>query len=162
MTESRPFDLPRWRQTFSLFDQDGIGMISLSDFGCLLRCLDYNPTELQVSEILNAIDSDGSGMMAFHEFVALMHGHAHKLAPVKNDLKMIEGLFRSFDPYHTGSIQAQHLARLLTEYGEPFAMIDAQAFMQELTFTSDERIEIKDLIQHCVDTSSIQVDDSID
>lgn len=61
-----------FREAFSLFDKDGDGSISARELGIVLRSLGQNPTEKELSELINDIDEDSSGTIDFAEFLNLM------------------------------------------------------------------------------------------
>lgn len=61
-----------YKEAFSLFDKDGDGIIKVVDLGLLVRSLNLNPTESEISEMQNDVDPDGTGKVDFPEFISLM------------------------------------------------------------------------------------------
>ena len=47
------------QEAFRLFDQDGDGIVSSKDIGCVMRSLGMAPTEAELQEMINEVDTDG-------------------------------------------------------------------------------------------------------
>jgi len=58
------------REIFSHYDADGNGTIERSEFANLLRALDADMSEEEVSAGLEALDDNHNGRIDFDEFVA--------------------------------------------------------------------------------------------
>lgn len=57
------------RDSFSLFDKDGDGTITTKELGTVLRSFGQHPTEEELQDLINGMDSDGSGTIDFPEFL---------------------------------------------------------------------------------------------
>lgn len=53
------FDISEFKEAFSLFDKDGDGTISVKELGTAMRSLGQNPTEQEIKEMINEVDTDG-------------------------------------------------------------------------------------------------------
>ena len=62
-----------WKEAFSIFDKGGDGTISAAELGSVIRSLGQNPTEAEIKEMIQQRDIDGSGVIEFNEFVAMMY-----------------------------------------------------------------------------------------
>ncbi|XP_023348679.1 troponin C [Eurytemora carolleeae] len=60
------------KEAFRLFDYEGFGYITVETFRTILRELDDDWTEDDISGIISDIDIDGSGTIDFEEFVKIM------------------------------------------------------------------------------------------
>lgn len=72
MAENRLTDdeLAEIREIFNHYDEDKNGTIERPEFAHLLKALDANMTEEEVSAGLDALDDNHNGKIDFDEFVA--------------------------------------------------------------------------------------------
>jgi len=49
-----------FREAFSLFDKDGDGTITTKELGTVLRSMGQNPTEKEIEDMMNEVDTDGT------------------------------------------------------------------------------------------------------
>ena len=66
--------LELFRDTFVIFDKDGDGTIDSKELSTVLKSMGYNPTIEEIKEMVEDVDSDGSGSIEFLEFLLLMGG----------------------------------------------------------------------------------------
>ena len=66
--------LELFRDTFVIFDKDGDGTIDSKELSTVLKSMGYNPTHEEIKEMVEDVDSDGSGSIEFLEFLLLMGG----------------------------------------------------------------------------------------
>ena len=55
-----------------MFDQDGDGTITTEEMGTVMRSLGQNPTEHEIKEIVQELDTTNSGTLEFPEFLTMM------------------------------------------------------------------------------------------
>lgn len=51
------------KDSFSLFDVNGDGTITVAEIGTVLRSLGQNPTEADIELLVNSMDKDGKHMV---------------------------------------------------------------------------------------------------
>ena len=56
-----------FKKTFSIFDKDGNGKISLDELSAVMETMGFIPTEAEVEEMMKAIDTDGK-LELFYKF----------------------------------------------------------------------------------------------
>ena len=72
MTEQLPEDkVTECKEVFDLFDKDKEGSITVKELGYVMRALGANPTQTELQEMINEVDSNGSGKIKFKEFLEL-------------------------------------------------------------------------------------------
>jgi hypothetical protein len=64
------------RHTFGLLDRDGNGYLSRDEFAEGLKRMDVGLTDAQLTEVLDAVDTDGNGTVEYEEFLALLQAGA--------------------------------------------------------------------------------------
>ena len=122
------------KQAFNEFDVDGGGTINTTELGYAMRAMGMNPTEQELLDLINQVntnslliylfikfdnlnliqyDTDGSGMIEFPEFCNMM---SDKMNTV-NDADMIRMAFRVLDKYGTGTISSKNFKHLMTHIG---------------------------------------------
>ena len=48
-----------YQEAFKLYDKDNDGIISIQKLGRVLRAMGLNPTEIEVQEMIDEVDSEG-------------------------------------------------------------------------------------------------------
>ena len=62
-------ELQEYKDIFSFFDRDGGGSITSVELGQVMRTLGWDPSEIELHELISQIDQDGNGVITFNEFV---------------------------------------------------------------------------------------------
>ncbi|KAK6161453.1 hypothetical protein DH2020_004834 [Rehmannia glutinosa] len=96
-----------FQEAFSLFDKDGDGCITIEELATVIRSLDQNPTEEELQDMINEVDSDGNGTIEFAEFLNLM---AKKMKDTDAEEELKEA-FKVFDKDQNGYISADEMIR---------------------------------------------------
>jgi len=50
--------ITEYKEAFNLFDKDGDGAISTKELGTVMRALGQNPTEAELVDLINELDSN--------------------------------------------------------------------------------------------------------
>ena len=53
------FAFLEYKEAFSLFDRDGDGTITTEELGAVMRSLGQHPTESELQDMINEVDTDG-------------------------------------------------------------------------------------------------------
>ena len=64
--------IAEFKEAFSLFDKDGDGTITPNELGTVMRSLEQDPTEEELQDMINNVDSDCNGTIDFPEFLTMM------------------------------------------------------------------------------------------
>uniref|UniRef100_A0A8D9BAX5 Centrin-2 n=2 Tax=Cacopsylla melanoneura TaxID=428564 RepID=A0A8D9BAX5_9HEMI len=126
------------REAFNIFDTDGTGFISVSDFKIALKALGFEPDKQEIRRLLWGGDAnaegaprDRSGGITFNEFQNIM---SEKMNQVDTDTDL-ERAFELFDDDETGSISLRNLRRIARQLGENISEDE----LQEMLDVADRR-----------------------
>ncbi|XP_052721846.1 uncharacterized protein LOC128192868 [Crassostrea angulata] len=109
------------REAFDVFDADGSGTIDASELKIALRALGFEPKKDEMKRLVAEIDTDGSGILDFDDFLTLMT----KKMTEKDETEDLQKAFWLFDEDGTGKISRANLDRVAIELGyDPDKMQD--------------------------------------
>ncbi|KAJ9470792.1 Calmodulin [Diplonema papillatum] len=138
-----PEQFEDYKEAFNIFDRQGKGTITLSQFGTLLRSLGLNPPEIEFDGLVRAVDRDGSGTIDLNEFLTLMSSRQHDIDTEEE----IKEAFRVFDKDANGYISAAELRHLMTNLGEKQTDEEVSAMMQEADVDGDGLINYEEFVR---------------
>merc|ERR1711862_89291 len=123
-------------EAFLLFDKDGDGTITTKELGTVMRSLGQTPTEAELLDMINEVDSDGSGTIDFAEFLNLM---ARKMKDADSEEELMEA-FKVFDKDGNGFISAAELRHVMTNLGEKLTEDEVDEMIKEADFDGDGQV----------------------
>ena len=97
------------RQTFRLFDEDDNGVIDIKELGNVFESFGKHYTPDELEEMMAEIDTDGSGVIEFDEFLHLMR---RRLRDTDTEEEMVEA-FKVFDRDGDGLISLEELTSVM-------------------------------------------------
>jgi len=110
-----PEELAEFKEIFDLVDEDHGGSISRGELRRLMETLRLKPTEEELDAMMKEVDSDGSGDIDFHEFVAVMS----RRVQADYTPEQLKAAFKVFetDSVAKGFVSTEVLEHALTTYG---------------------------------------------
>lgn len=115
MENLTPAQLEEFKNSFQIFDKDNDGVISSHELGIVMRAMGHNPTQIELQEMIDEVDSDKDGAISFEEFVAMM---MKTITDVEIEEKTIEA-FKVFDRDGSGVLRASELKNIMVKLGDP-------------------------------------------
>eukprot|EP00804_Cyclotella_cryptica_P016645 CCRYP_001963-RA/>CCRYP_001963-RA protein AED:0.34 eAED:0.49 QI:144/0.5/0.4/1/0.5/0.4/5/0/205 len=135
--------IAEFKEAFSLFDKDGDGTITTKELGTVMRSLGQNPTEAELMDMINEIDSDGNGTIDFPEFLTMM---ARKMKDTDSEEEILEA-FKVFDKDGNGFISAAELRHIMTNLGEKLTDEEVDEMIREADIDGDGQINYEEFVK---------------
>lgn len=126
-----------------MLDKDGDGKITTKELGTVMRSLGQNPSESELTDMINEVDVDSDGSIDFPEFLTMM---ARKMKDTDSEAEIAEA-FKVFDRNGDGKISAAELRHVLTSIGEKLSDADVDQMIREADVNNDGEIDIQEFTQ---------------
>lgn len=131
-----------FKEAFALFDKDGDGTITTKELGTVMRALGQNPTEAELLVMIKEVDTNGSGVLDFPEFLTLM---ARKMKDSETDEELREA-FRVFDRDGNGFISASELKHVMINMREKLTDDEINEMIREADTDGDGQINYEEFV----------------
>ncbi|KAG4995679.1 hypothetical protein JHK85_027118 [Glycine max] len=133
------------KEAFGLFDKDGDGCITVEELATVIRSLDQNPTEEELQDMINEVDTDGNGTIEFVEFLNLM-AKKMKETDAEEDLKEA---FKVFDKDQNGYISASevYLRHVMINLGEKLTDEEVEQMIKEADLDGDGQVDYDEFVK---------------
>ncbi|KAL4237939.1 hypothetical protein ACF0H5_002649 [Mactra antiquata] len=132
-----------FKEAFSLFDKDGDGRVTSKELGTVMRSLGQNPTESELLDMVNEVDTDGNGNIDFPEFLTMM---AKKMKETDSELEIREA-FKVFDKDGNGFISSTELRYVMTNLGEKLTDEEVEDMIREADADGDGQVNYGEFLQ---------------
>ncbi|KAF9876088.1 calmodulin [Colletotrichum karsti] len=127
----------QYKEVFDLFDKDGTGDITAQELGEVMRSLGLNPSDTELTDMVNEVDADNNGTIDFNEFLNLM-AQKVQVGDAEEELK---NAFKVFDRDGSGTISAEELRHVLKSLGENLSAADIDEMIQMADKNGDGSID---------------------
>ncbi|CAC5377258.1 unnamed protein product [Mytilus coruscus] len=134
--------IAEFKEAFSLFDKDNNGQITSSELGTVMRSLGQNPTNADITEMINEVDSDGSGTINFTEFTNMMGKKMENSNPVED----LREAFKIFDKNNDGKIDPNELKKVMVNIGEKLTDEEANEMIKEADVDGDGKVNYEEFV----------------
>ncbi|KAI8146169.1 calmodulin-like protein [Fennellomyces sp. T-0311] len=101
-----------------------------------MRSLNLNPTDSELKDMVNEVDSDGDGTIDFNEFLSML---ARKQKEVDTQAEMREA-FSVFDRDGNGLISVSELRKVMDSFGEHLTQMELDQMIREADIDGDGNI----------------------
>jgi len=137
-----PEQLAEFREAFSVFDKDGDGTISEKELGTVMRALGLNPTEEELTQMVQEVDTDGNGEVDFDEFCSMM---IRRMEDEDGDEEILEA-FQVIDRDGDGFISEADLKDLMTNLGEKVTEEELKDMIREVDLDNDGHVSFAEFV----------------
>ncbi|ALC40232.1 CG17493 [Drosophila busckii] len=124
------------KKAFDLFDTECTGFIEDKELRVAIRALGFEPKKEEIKLMMDEIDKDKTGRIAFNDFLHLMR---LKMAAKDTKQDMLKA-FSFFDDDHTGTISFNNLKRVANELGENLTDEELQEMIDEADLDGDGEV----------------------
>jgi len=138
-----PEEIAAYRHAFTLFDADGDGTISIKELQEVMKSLNLNPTETEIEDMINEVDSDRNGTIDFEEFCKMMTNPT-KEVDFEAEMKSAFGVF---DHDGSGTISLDELRKVMQSFGEILTDEELDTMIKEVDTDGDGQIDYKEFMQ---------------
>jgi len=132
-----------FRAAFEIFDKDKDGNITKKELGTVMRNLGQNPSEVELTEMINEVDIDGNETIDFREFLGLM---VRKMKDSDIDEELLEA-FKVFDRDGNGFITSHELKNVMVNLGEYLTPDEVDELVKEADLDGDGQIDYEEFIK---------------
>ncbi|KAA3486406.1 hypothetical protein Goshw_019056 [Gossypium schwendimanii] len=135
--------IAEFQEAFCLFDKDGDGCITMEELAIAIKSLDQNPTQEELQNMINEVDSNGNGTIEFGEFLNLM-ATKMKEAEAEDELKEA---FRVFDKDQDGYISPYELRLVMMNIGEKLTDEELEQMIREADLDGDGQVNYEEFVR---------------
>ena len=129
------------RNIWSVFDTQNKGIVSIVELRTILRALDIDPSEDELSHISKQIDPNGMGMFTFEKLHVVME---EKLKDVDTMEDLFEEL-RKLDRDKDGKIPSPEFKQYLMNLGSKMNLEEVEELMAIADSKGDGSVDIEEL-----------------
>ncbi|KAG0492728.1 hypothetical protein HPP92_006126 [Vanilla planifolia] len=135
--------ISEFRETFSLFDMDGNGCITVDELATIMQSLGQNLTEEELKSMINEVDDNRNGTIEFVEFLSLMSRQI-KETDAEEELKEA---FNVFDKDRNGFISASELSNVMMGLGEKLTDEEVSQMIKEADLDGDGQVNYDEFVR---------------
>ncbi|KAE8677037.1 Calmodulin [Hibiscus syriacus] len=132
-----------FREAFCLFDKDGDGCITMEELAIAIKSLDQNPTEEELQNMIDEVDTNGNGTIELGEFLNLME---RKMKETEADDELREA-FRVFDKDQDGYISPHELRLVMINIGEKLTDEELEQMIREADLDGDGQVNYEEFVR---------------
>merc|ERR1711907_13310 len=136
---------------FKMFDSDGSGAISTSEFRNVCLEIGMQPTDRELEDMVNELDQDKSGDIDLHEFLLAMQS---KIQDAEGE-EIVKEAFRMFDEDDSGTLDHNEMTKILENMGERLDKQEIQDLIETVDVDGDGEIDLKEFLAVVLDRAAV-------
>ncbi|KAH8294641.1 hypothetical protein KR018_000715 [Drosophila ironensis] len=122
---------------FTFFDHQGHGVIPMKELTALMRSVAHHPSDVELQDISNEIDPDGSGELYLSDFLYIMSNRYERMTPEDE----IIAAFRVFDKEGTGLIAETEFRHIMLNLGEQMTEDEVEEIIRDADSDNEGNID---------------------
>lgn len=130
-------------EAFFLFDYDKDGRITTREVGAAVRSVGLNPTEAELKEMINDVNSVGGTV----DVALLSQIIVNRVRDLKTTPEELKDAFQVFDKQGTGMISVHDLKLSLTTLGERLADEELDELIREVDQDGEGMVSYQDVVR---------------
>ncbi|KAK4256961.1 hypothetical protein QN277_006614 [Acacia crassicarpa] len=131
-----------FERVLGYFDEDGDGKISASELRHRLGLMGGEILQREAEMAIEALDSDGDGLLSLEDFVVLMEGGGTE----DEKMKDMREAFNLYDTEGTGFITPKSLKRMLSKLGESKTIDECKMMITQFDLNGDGLISFDEFV----------------
>lgn len=131
------------KETFSLFDKNGTGTISLDEMAIIIRALGQTPTEAEIENMKREADPTRTDRVDYPEFLSIFAKYQKEAISETEILSAFEEL----DERKKGVISLKRLRHLMATCGENLTDEEIQKMVRLANPDSEGNINYRDFVR---------------
>ena len=135
--------IEEYKCAFKLFDKNGNGKISANELSAVLKSLNCDASDDEISDMINEVNGLETGEISLESFLRLMES---KLENVDFEDELREA-FRVFDNNNSGYISSARLKHVMECLGEDVTAKDAEDMIREADIDKDGIVNFEDFVK---------------
>lgn len=137
------------KEAFNMFDTTGSGVIDIKELKVAIRALGFEPKKEEIKRMIADIDKEGTGKLAYADFLELM---TQKMTEKDSNEEILKA-FRLFDDDETGRISFKNLKRVAKELGENLTDEELREMIDEADMDGDGEVNQEEFLRIMKKTS---------
>ena len=129
-------------EVFTLWDNDGDGILSFVQMADAMRCLNQNPTEKELEIIVAEYDPEGTDQYSFESFCSILDKHSKQMDAVT----VIREALKVFDTDANGLVSIPELRNVMTNLGEKQPQQDVDQLLLQFETDEDGKINYEEIV----------------
>lgn len=118
-----------WNETFRMFDTKNNGHITPRELKKMFLKMGQKPTNVELRDIINDLDTNQDGIIQFQEFLEYFDGKLGKSTENEEDFANLKAAFKMFDSDDSGEIDIGEMRTLLKNIGEKISETELRDLM---------------------------------
>ncbi|KAL6776371.1 FAP272 [Auxenochlorella protothecoides x Auxenochlorella symbiontica] len=144
-----PQKLEELKRAFAVYDKDGNGSIDAGELRGLLQSLGQYPTPLELIDMMERMDTDGSGAVDFLEFATCL-AENDETAELEEEVRELESVFLLFDKDGSGQLSADEIQKALKLLGVDMTAQETAFLVQEIDGDGNGEISFQEFLDYVV------------